>query len=167
MTLRLILTRHAKSSWDSPALDDHDRPLNARGRGSAEKVGAWLAAQGYVPDAVLSSSSARTRETWALMAPHFGTRPQLRWERALYHAGPNTMLEVLRTAPTVGCVLMLGHNPGIAAFAESLVAQEPQHPRFFDYPTAATTVIDFDLPAWGDVDWRKGVAVDFAIPREL
>ncbi|MGR3409824.1 MAG: SixA phosphatase family protein, partial [Paracoccus sp. (in: a-proteobacteria)] len=32
---RLILTRHAKSAWDDPTLDDHDRPLNDRGRRSA------------------------------------------------------------------------------------------------------------------------------------
>jgi phosphohistidine phosphatase len=29
MTRTLILIRHAKSDWDDPALDDHDRPLNA------------------------------------------------------------------------------------------------------------------------------------------
>ena len=32
---RLILTRHAKSAWDDPLLDDHDRPLNRRGMRAA------------------------------------------------------------------------------------------------------------------------------------
>ena len=39
---RLILTRHAKSAWDDPTLDDHDRPLNDRGRRSARALGDWL-----------------------------------------------------------------------------------------------------------------------------
>jgi len=39
MTRRLILMRHAKSSWDHPGLDDHARPLNGRGAASAEALG--------------------------------------------------------------------------------------------------------------------------------
>ena len=43
---RLILTRHAKSSWDDPAMPDHDRPLNDRGRAAAVQLGVWLASRG-------------------------------------------------------------------------------------------------------------------------
>ena len=32
---RLVIVRHAKSSWADPDLADHDRPLNARGRRAA------------------------------------------------------------------------------------------------------------------------------------
>jgi phosphohistidine phosphatase len=27
----VVLVRHAKSAWDDPSLDDHDRPLAPRG----------------------------------------------------------------------------------------------------------------------------------------
>ena len=46
---RLILTRHAKSSWDDPLTPDHDRPLNERGKAAAADLGVWLASRGYVP----------------------------------------------------------------------------------------------------------------------
>ena len=49
---RLILTRHAKSAWDDPSMDDHDRPLNDRGRRSARALGDWLASRGYDPAAI-------------------------------------------------------------------------------------------------------------------
>ena len=52
MTLRLILTRHAKSSWDDPLMSDHDRPLNERGKAAAADLGNWLASRGYVPEEV-------------------------------------------------------------------------------------------------------------------
>jgi len=39
---RLLLLRHAKSSWDDPALADCDRPLAARGRKAAKLIGAHL-----------------------------------------------------------------------------------------------------------------------------
>ena len=61
MTRTLILTRHAKSSWDDPFLNDHDRPLNKRGRKSAPVIAGWLRENGWLPDEVLSSTSARTR----------------------------------------------------------------------------------------------------------
>ena len=53
MTCRLILIRHAKSSWDDPMADDHARVLNGRGRASAAAIGGWLAAKSYLPDVVL------------------------------------------------------------------------------------------------------------------
>ena len=62
---RLILMRHAKSTWDDPTQDDHERGLNGRGRVSARVVGEWLKTKGYIPNQVLSSSATRTRETFS------------------------------------------------------------------------------------------------------
>ncbi|WP_171208777.1 MULTISPECIES: histidine phosphatase family protein [unclassified Ruegeria] len=163
MSRVLILTRHAKSSWDDPLLDDHDRPLNKRGRKSAPAIGAWLRAQGWLPDEVLSSSATRTRETWDRMGLQAISK---RFTRALYLAEPEDMLAELTTA-SGGTVLMLGHNPGISEFASRIVAQAPRHPRFHDYPTGATTVIRFALTDWTQISWHSGTVLDFAVPREL
>lgn len=162
MTRRLILMRHAKSGWDSPARDDHARPLNARGRRAATALGGWLRKGGYVPDAILSSSSERTRET----AARLGFDAPAEYTNALYLAGPRRMLAELAGA-NAQCVLMLGHNPGIAEFADLLVTRHPPHPRFLDYPTGATLVADFPISDWKDVGFGTGTVVDFIIPREL
>jgi len=167
MTLRLILTRHAKSSWDHPGLSDHERPLNKRGRESASAIGGWLKDKGYVPDLALSSDSERTRETWALLEAALDSGADVEWLGALYHAGAQTMLDVLQGAGRKGCILMLGHNPGIGGFAEMIVERPPGHIRVHDYPTAATTVMDFSATEWRDVDWGMGEVMDFVIPREL
>ncbi|MDA7965673.1 histidine phosphatase family protein [Ruegeria sp.] len=163
MTRTLILTRHAKSSWDSPALGDHDRPLNKRGRRSAPAIGAWLHQNGWQPDEVLSSSAARTRETWDRMGLQADT---VSFHRSLYHADPEDMLLALSGA-TGQAVLMLGHNPGIATFASRIVQNPPDHARFHDYPTCATTVIRFDIDDWADIRWHSGTVQGFVVPREL
>lgn len=163
MSRTLILTRHAKSSWENPAVSDHDRPLNKRGRKSAPAVAHWLRNNGWLPDEVLSSSSARTRETWDRMALQ---ARKARFLRTLYHASPENMRAELSEA-TEPTVLMLGHNPGIAEFASRIVCQPPHHSRFHDYPTCATTVIRFDCDDWAHVEWNSGVVLGFAIPREL
>ena len=162
MSLTLILMRHVKSSWDHPGLSDFDRPLSGRGEQSAQAMGAWLRAGGWHPDEVLSSSSLRTRETFAGLG--FEIRAQFLPE--LYHAEPGAMWDALHQAGG-RCVLMLGHNPGIADFAASLVAAPPKHARFDDFPTCATLVARFDTPDWLHLQPRSGHPVAFAIPREI
>lgn len=162
MTQTLILMRHAKSSWDDVTLPDHDRPLNDRGRASAQAIGDWLRAQGYLPGAAVSSTSQRTGETFHIL----GFDVPVQYTRSLYHAGPEVMMDILRDQ-VAQTVLMLGHNPGIADFADRLVAHAPRHPRFSDYPTCATCVIQFDTPNWNDIGWREGQPIDFAIPRDV
>lgn len=158
---RLILTRHAKSSWDDPNQPDHDRPLNDRGRRAARALGDWLASRGYEPEEVLCSTARRTLETWerVALAP-LEVRPHLRLEPELYHASPQKMLDILRSAeePTV---MMLGHNPGIAEFAAMLPARAPVDPDFRRFPTSATLVVDFQIDEWRDLQPGQGSVLDF------
>lgn len=166
MTLRLILTRHAKSAWDDPTLDDHDRPLNLRGRRAARAVGRWMAQQGLAPDTVLCSSALRTRETWELIAPSLPEPAKLRMLPRMYHAGPAQLLAVLHGAGGTS-VLMLAHNPGIAMFAEMMARTQPEDPAFARYPTGATTVLEFDAESWAGVAAGTGTPLAFVTPRAL
>ncbi len=162
MTLRLILVRHAKSSWDTPALSDHDRPLNKRGRASARAIGDWLRTENLLPDQILTSTAQRTLETCALMG--LSTAPQA--DRSLYLAGADTLLRALQQA-SGQCVMLLGHNPGIGELAERLATALPAHPRFLDYPTGATTLFDFSQDSWKDISYGSGKVKRFIFPREL
>ncbi|OZA13332.1 MAG: phosphoglycerate mutase [Rhodobacterales bacterium 17-64-5] len=163
---RLILTRHTKSSWDDPQMPDHDRPLNERGKAAAADLGQWLASRAFVPEEVLCSDSLRTRKTFSGIAPALPGAPVLELKPALYHAGPDVMLAVLRHAKAE-TVMMIGHNPGIAEFAARLVAHPPANPEFARYPTGATLVAEFDVADWAKVEFGTGVVVDFVIPREV
>lgn len=166
MTLRLILLRHAKSSWNDPFADDHARALNKRGRASARAIGAWMAQEGYLPDTVLCSDAARTRETAELILPALAPPPELKLSGAIYHASPDTILDMLKqqTAPVIA---VIGHNPGIGMLANMLVKTPPKHRRFNDYPTCATTVLDFGVAAWREIRPRTGHCQDFIVPRDL
>ena len=167
MTLRLILTRHAKSGWDDPELSDHERTLTKRGRQAAATVGAWLNGNGYVPDLVLSSDATRTRETWACMQEALPAPARTEWTRSLYLAGTGAILTALRGAGDARSVLLLAHNPGIAQFAASIVAIPPHHTRFRDYPTCATLVAEFDGDDWRTVAFGTGRVVAFTVPADL
>lgn len=163
MSLRLILMRHAKSDWGDPLQSDHARPLNDRGRKSARAMGDWLRERGERPNLTISSDARRTQET--VQGVGFGG--QITYTRKLYHASPEVMLQVLRSADAAPCVLMVGHNPGIADFAARLVQVKPAHPRFYDYPTCATLIADFEVADWGKVEFGAGTSAAFASPREV
>jgi phosphohistidine phosphatase len=165
MTKRLILIRHAKSSWDAP-FEDHARTLDDRGRGAATAIGGWLKSKGYLPDTIYSSDATRTRETTDRIVAALRTTAKILLKDAMYHANPATLLRVLQQAKG-DTVALVAHNPGIAVFAEDIVAAAPDHRRFFDYPTGATLVCDFDTNNWAEAVSRSGHVVDFIVPKDL
>ena len=171
MPLRLILMRHAKSSWDDPLLPDNERPLNKRGRRAASAIGKWLRKRDMVPSEVLASTSERTRETWERLARELGVKgsaqPEPRWTKALYLASPGDMLDVLRTATSPGPVLMLGHNPGTSLFAGAILERAPALAAYERYPTGAAALIDLQVAGWDKAAWGTGNLVSFITPREL
>lgn len=162
MTRRLILMRHAKSSWVNPGQVDHARPLNTRGSRAAAALGAWLRARDHLPRQALVSSARRTQDTFAGLG--LSLTPVL--DDGLYHAGPLRLLAALRAAKGE-VTLIVGHNPGIAEFAAQIVSAPPAHPRFADYPTGATLVADFPAAHWRDIQPGTAAVVDFIVPREL
>lgn len=163
---RLIVIRHAKSSWADPGERDLDRPLNKRGRRAAALIGGWLKDKGYRPDQALVSSARRTQETWAAIVAETGAA-ETRYLPELYHAAPETILDIVRRAPEVPVLLLLGHQPGIGAFVTRLVAEPPSDPAFDKFPTGATAVLELPVDSWADVEWETARLADFVVPRAL
>ena len=164
MSRRLILIRHAKSSWADTYANDHARQLNDRGVAAAKAMGQWLAQQGYVPDTIVTSDATRTLQTTSLLLRGMGAKPEVQEIAALYHAAPHTIFDVLKPLDS-HTVALVGHNPGIAMAAEMLVQSPPAHDRFDDYPTCATTVLDFTDDAWCQPG--QGQVVDFVVPADV
>ncbi len=121
MTRRLLVLRHAKSSWDDPSLADRDRPLAARGRRATKLLRRHLRDDRIEVDAVFCSTAARARETWDRVRPGLRGQPPVRFEPRMYEADVRTLVEIVRTAPpTAGTVLLVGHNPGLDDLVHAL-----------------------------------------------
>ncbi|GAB0113762.1 SixA phosphatase family protein [Acidisoma sp. C75] len=118
---QLLLLRHAKSSWDDPSLNDHDRPLDGEGQAAAEAMRLAFQRLDLKPDLVLVSSARRTRETLERLEP-LPAEPEIRRLTELYLASPGQILEVLgELPPTTGSVLVIAHNPGLHDLAMMLL----------------------------------------------
>ena len=167
---RLMLLRHAKSSWpdSGPASGpDRDRPLSRRGEHAAPLIGAWIAARG-TPDLILCSTARRARQTLAglgvvAVAQHF--------EEALYMATAEALLARLRSlAEETRHVLLIGHNPGLQALG-AMLAEEANRglaERIAGtFPTAALALFDLRLDAWSDLGPGAVAAATLVGPREV
>ena len=151
LTRRLFLLRHAKSSWDDPSLDDHDRPLAGRGRQASELLAEHLQRERITPSLVLCSSARRTRETLERVLP----RPdaaEVRVERELYGASAQDLLRRLREVPPdVDSVMLVGHRPAIQELAVYLAAEGSELERVRQkFPTAALATLSFPGD-WGEL----------------
>ena len=111
---KIIIVRHAKSSWDDLSLNDHDRPLANRGITDAPKMAKRLKKRGIVPDLLLSSSAVRAAETAKITAKILDFPIQnIGYEKGLFHASPHQILKIIRRqSDTVNTLLVFGHNPG-------------------------------------------------------
>ncbi len=162
MQRRLMLMRHAKSSWKSHVPTDHERPLNARGRRDAARVGKRLAKLGWVPDLMVGSDSRRTRETWERMQKRF---PEARviFTRALYAGGPTELRrEVARLSAAVRTVLVLGHNPGWEEAVTELSGREVR------ITTANVVLLEGEGATWGEALQRGRWSVAGVVrPKEV
>lgn len=171
----LILLRHAKSSWEDDGLLDHDRPLAPRGRRAAPAMGRWLGGNGPLPDAVLCSTSRRTRETLALFTEAVGSPVPTTFDRRVYHSGRGALLEVLRETDDgpVRTLMLVGHNPGLQELALSLAGEEAPEIRgalgrmAVKFPTAAVAVLDLEVARWSEVEPGCATLVAFMRPKDL
>ncbi|AZO42624.1 MULTISPECIES: histidine phosphatase family protein [Mesorhizobium] len=124
---QLLLLRHAKSSWDDPDLDDFDRPLAERGLKAAQLMGRELAARNWLPELALVSPALRTRDTWRLVAAELSVRPRVELAKALYDASAADILSQIRkTDGSSGCLVVIGHNPGLEDLARQLAGPESE-----------------------------------------
>lgn len=169
---RLILLRHAKSSWDDPVSRDFDRPLNKRGERAALTIGRHAREQGLHFDHLIASPAVRVVETLDKFIEGFGETIDANWDRRIYLASSATLMDVLRDLPDAASdVLMMGHNPGMEDLILALVPDDGSSGLRDDvevkFPTASLAVLDIDVERWEDVGANKAKLISFTRPRDL
>jgi phosphohistidine phosphatase len=170
--LTLSLLRHAKSAWDEPSLEDHERALAPRGIKAARDMGKFLAEEKLRPDLILCSGAVRARATLALILSEIGASGiDIAYNDSIYLAHPATMIEIVRkVANGPKHVMLIGHNPGLHAMALELTGSGNRRviaELAAKFPTAALAVISFNAAHWNEVRPGSGRLDRFTTPRGL
>ncbi len=165
----LTLLRHAKSAWDDPVARDFDRPLNKRGRRAARTIGREMRAQGLEFDQVIASPAVRVVETLADVADGYGRDLGAAFDKRVYLATKETLLELVHEAREgAERLLIVGHNPGLETLALLLTGSgELRAELAIKYPTATIAVIELPVDRWQDVAGGIGTLTRFIRPRDL
>jgi phosphohistidine phosphatase len=121
--MRLLIVRHAEAAPGDP---DEQRPLTAEGQAQARALGERLRADGFSPDALVTSPLLRARET----ASALGLGEPQPDDRLAPGASPEDIREAaLGRGETV---LVVGHQPDCGRAVLELAGVEvPFHPAGF------------------------------------
>ena len=142
----LLVLRHAKSSWSDPTLDDHERPLNERGRRDAPRMGDLVREYGLIPDLVISSDAVRAQLTAEAVAEAARYAGEILFDQRLYIASPADILSLLQTVrENAETIMIVGHNPGLEELVEHLTGERQ------DLPTATLAQIALPIDRWRDL----------------
>lgn len=142
----LFLLRHSKSSWKDTRLDDHDRPLNGRGRDEALLVGEYMRQRGLTPAFVAVSTARRAMQTAAEVLGVLRYNGLVRVSRDLYLAEAESLLAFIAKTPArYPNLLVIAHNPGLELLLESLTGQA------VPMPTSSLVHIELPIETWREL----------------
>ena len=159
---KLLILRHAKSSWEDASLRDFDRPLNERGLRDAPFMGQILRERGVAPDLIISSPAARAKSTAELVKKAAGWRAPIRIDERIYEASQQTLFSIIAgIVNDVSTCVLVGHNPGMEGIIKLLTGTSP------DMPTASVAVVEFDIDSWSKAEPGNGGLIEVLRPKEM
>ena len=160
---KLILIRHAKSSWKDITLSDYDRPLNERGIRDSKFMSKELSKIINSIDALYSSSSKRTELTTRYFLEKINIKKEnFFFKKDLYHADLNHLFNsILSIDNSYSSVAFVGHNPGITNFTNFLTGLS-----FYNVPTCGIIVIEFLIDDWSLIQKKSGKLLTKMFPKE-
>jgi phosphohistidine phosphatase len=159
---QLTLVRHANAE-DSTGQPDWERALDARGLKDAPDMGRRLRERKLKPDCIVTSPAVRALTTATLLAKELGiAADRLVKDERLYHASPDTILDVIRETGGIARHLMVvAHNPGLTDFSDQLSTDR----RIDHLPTCAVVTTSVGIREWADLDWQTARDTELDYPR--
>ncbi|MDG5491454.1 histidine phosphatase family protein [Psychroserpens sp. SPM9] len=157
----LILTRHAKSSWEYD-VSDKERPLKKRGVNDAKLVSSAFKERLLSPETVFSSPANRALSTCKIFMNTLNI-PETDIEIIpdLYDFGGEQVIRFLKKLDEdYKNVMIFGHNHAFTSICNIF------GDKFIDnLPTSGLVVIDFNVNSWSDI--KNGTTRFMIFPRDL
>lgn len=160
---KLLLVRHAKSSWKDPSLPDAERPLNRRGERDAREMGKRLAQRSVRLDLIISSPAKRAIATAKRMAKELDSDKRIVEEEKLYDAGARQILAVIRSVDDEhDAIMLVAHNPGVTDLVNQISGE-----RLDNIPTCGIVELTYAVEAWKEIALAKPVDFSFDYPKNV
>ncbi|MDG1728669.1 MAG: histidine phosphatase family protein [Algibacter sp.] len=158
---KLILVRHAKSSWEYD-VKDHQRPLKDRGYIDANLVSNTMKSVGFIVDSVISSDAVRTKTTAEIFISNLEIEENIvEFNYNLYDFAGTDLLKVITSCDdSINTLMIFGHNNALTAFVNTY------GDTYIDnVPTSGMVAIEFDIDKWSKL--KPGKTYKTIFPRDL
>ena len=155
---KLILFRHAKSSWSND-VSDRDRPLTEKGIRKTEKISITSKNIFFNTEVFYSSPANRALHTASIIINQLNLSfRNLHVEEDLYTFESSKLIKFIRDIPnSFSNVICVGHNPAFTNVTNLLSDSNIEH-----LPTSSWAEITFSQNSWTDIS--KGV-LKLGIPK--
>lgn len=160
---KLVLVRHAKSSWDNPEWNDFERPLNKRGHRDNPFMAELIAEKKIIPDMIISSPAMRAITTAEEFARQLGyDNSKIKHDINIYEKGPKYITKMLsEQSDDTNIIYVFGHNPDLTFLSSYLTGE------YFDnVPTCGVVGIEFDIDSWKNIEKDNGKLLFFEYPKK-
>lgn len=168
----IYLARHAKSSWDSDAITDYDRPLSNRGKKNAKRMGAELATLAWMPEKIIASPALRAKQTCESLCDRLAiSNDSIEWNEDIYAAYTVTLLQIITNQlESISSVMLVGHNPSMEDVlihfcgADQLRGSVQKNGKLFTTGNVAKITVD---TSWKDLAMGDATLEGLLRPKEL
>jgi phosphohistidine phosphatase len=151
MSKKLIIVRHAKSSWDYEGIADYDRPLRMLGINNAQVISGKIKNAGIMPDAIVSSFANRALHTAIIFASRLGfPLEKIKITEKLYEVSLEQVLDLIqKTDDSISSLMIFGHNPVSTGLSNYFLATPIDN-----LPTSGAAFVELDIKKWSEI--KKG-----------
>lgn len=158
---KIILVRHAKSSWKQN-LSDKDRPLKTRGITDAQNVALKYLSKSELPVAIYSSPAKRAMDTCAIFlkqAHEFNFKAEIVDD--LYDFNGSAVIEFVKNlSDELTQVILFGHNNAFTFIANTYGSEYLEN-----LPTSGLVELEFNIDNWNSL--KQGKTLNLIIPKDL
>lgn len=164
-TKKVLLMRHAKSSWKNPKLSDFDRPLNKRGKRDAPRMGRYLKELQLVPDQIFCSPAVRAKSTIYHVIQELDLpESAVKWDQNLYFHGTGAYIEAIRNSKDSSEIVMtVGHNP----MTEDVIYALSDNTSDTPIKTATIACFEFETDSWKNIRFDQKALKWIVGPKDL
>ncbi len=161
---KLLLIRHAKSSWNDDSINDKERPLNARGKKAAPFMAEMLKKKNLDIQLFICSPAERAFATAKKFADVLGyPRNQIKIIEDLYGAATYEIMDIVNALDNnLECVAIIGHNPDLTQFNNFL-----SDTYIDNIPTTGIVMLHFDVATWAEIGKGVGKLQFFDYPKKF
>lgn len=158
---KLILIRHAKSSWKFNVID-HERPLNSKGLSDSVLIARSLESIGTTADLVMASDAIRTKLTSEIILSKLKINgDRVIFSHDLYDFSGSNLTQVIKACDhKVNTLMVFGHNHAITSFVNTYGDEFIEN-----VPTCGVVIIEFNINRWQELNQGKTIKTIF--PKDL